>query len=68
LLSPPAAEAAGVSPPRIAAVQQTAARVAAGRDDVPWMVGVPLAAVALLSAGAFTALRRRRRTAAESTT
>jgi len=68
--SPPglAVEAAGVSPLRIAAVQQTAAHVAPGRNDVPWMVGAPLAALALLSAGAFTALRRRRRTAPESTT
>jgi MYXO-CTERM domain-containing protein len=64
--SPPglAVEAAGVSPLRIAAAQQTAAHVATGSDDVSWMVGVPLAALVLLSAGAFTALRRRRRTGA----
>jgi murein DD-endopeptidase MepM/ murein hydrolase activator NlpD len=68
--SPPGltVEAAGVSPLRVAGLQTAGARVAVGPSYVPWMLGVPLAALALLSAGTFTALRRRRRPAAETST
>jgi hypothetical protein len=54
--------ASGVSPLPLAHVRSTAARVS-GTSDVPLLVGGPLGAVFLLSAGVGTfAVRRRRRT------